>query len=138
MHPIRKWAVVSIVVGSIVLGLAGAVLADTGDISVGGVWVCRITKGAAGLTAEQRAALINRRITEVLSLPGIRRGPIPVTIRPAGKSAAIAVAGMTVFTVMPEDAEGTKVTTMELARQWAGRLVEGLNRAVPGATYRIL
>lgn len=136
MYPIRKLTVVGIVAGSIVLSLAGAVLADTGDISVGGVWVCRITKGAGGLTAEQRAALINRRITEVISLPGIRRGPIAVEIRPAGQSAAIVVAGMTVFTVMPADAEGTNVTTVELARQWARRLIEGLRRAVPGATFR--
>lgn len=136
MDSIRKLTVVGIVVVSMVLGLAGAVLAHIGDISVGGVWVCRIPKGASGLSAEQRAALVNRRITEVLSPPGIRRGSLPVVIRPAGQSAAVVVAGITVFAVMPDDAEGTKVTTMEMARHWAGWLVEALRRALPGTTFR--
>ncbi|MDQ7841607.1 MAG: hypothetical protein RDU83_11365, partial [bacterium] len=84
---------------------------------------------------EQRVVQIERRITEVLSIPGIDRRSIPLLVRPLGRSATIVVAGITVITVTPEDAAGTHVTTMELARQWARRLMAGLQRAFPSATF---
>jgi hypothetical protein len=39
------------------------VAAEIGDISVGGVWVCRLTQGGPGLTLEQRVRQINQCIT---------------------------------------------------------------------------
>jgi hypothetical protein len=131
----RGLGVSVIVVASLVLGAAYPALADVGDIAVGGVWVCRITRGAGGLSLEQRVAKIERQITEVLSLPGIDRRSVPILVRPLGGSATIAVAGITVMTVTPEDAAGTRVTTTELARQWARRLAAGLQRAIPSATF---
>lgn len=135
MRTARGLVVSVIVVASLVLGIAYPVLADIGDISVGGVWVRRITRGAGGLSLEQRVAKVERQITEVLSLPGIDRRSIPILVRPLGGSATIAVAGITVMTVTPEDAAGTRVTTTELARQWARRLAAGLQRALPSATF---
>jgi hypothetical protein len=131
----RGLVVSVIVVASLVLGVAHPALADIGDIAVGGVWVCRITRSAGGLSLEQRVAKIERQITEVLSLPGIDRRSVPILVRPLGGSATIAVAGITVMTVTPEDAAGTRVTTTELARQWARRLAAGLQRALPSATF---
>lgn len=135
MHTTRGLVISIIAVGSLVLGLAYPALADIGDISVGGVWVCRITRGAGGLSLEQRVAKIDRQLTEVLSIPGTDRRSIPLSVRPLGQSAAIVVAGITVITVTPEDAAGTRVTTMELARQWARRLMAGLQRALPSTTF---
>jgi len=119
----------------LVLAVAYPALADVGDISVGGVWVCRITRGAGGLSLEQRVAQIERQITEMLSIPGIDRRTITISVRPVGQSAAIVVADIALITVTPEDAAGTHVTTMDLARQWARRLVAGLQRALPSATF---
>ena len=135
MHTARGLVISIIAVASLVLGVAYPALADIGDISVGGVWVCRITRGAGGLSPEQRAVQINRRITEVLSIPGTDRRSISISVRPLGRSATIVVADITVITVTPEDAAGAHVTTMELARQWARRLVAGLQRALPGTTF---
>jgi len=135
MHTARGLVISIIAVASLILGVAYPALADIGDISVGGVWVCRITRGAGGLSPEQRAVQINRRITEVLSIPGTDRRSISISVRPLGRSATIVVADITVITVTPEDAAGTPVATMELARQWARRLVAGLQRALPSTTF---
>jgi len=135
MHTARGLVISIIAVASLVLGVAYPALADIGDISVGGVWVCRITRGAGGFSLEQRVVQIDRQITEVLSIPGTDRRSLSVSVRPLGRSAAIVVADITVITVTPEDAAGAHVTTMELARQWARRLVAGLQRALPSTTF---
>ncbi len=135
MHIARGLVISIIVAASLVLSVAYPALADIGDISVGGIWVCRITHGAGGLSLEQRVVKIERQITKVLSLPGIDRRSIPVSVRPLGQSAEIVVADITVITVTSEDAAGTHVTTMELARQWTRRLVAGLQRALPSTTF---
>ena len=87
--------------------LPASAIAEIGDISVGGIWVCQITMGAAGLTLEQRVAQINQRITDVLSLPALPRRQIDVDVRPVGGAAAIVVADITVMTVTPADSAGT-------------------------------
>jgi len=109
-----------------------AALADTGDISVGGVWVCRLTRGASGLSLEQRVLQVERRITEVLSLADVRRRDLTVEVEPAGAAANIVAADILIMTVTPADAAGTGVSAREMANQWAARLVQGLRRALPG------
>jgi hypothetical protein len=116
----------------IVIATSQPLLADVGDISVGGVWVCRITQPALGLTAEQRAVQMTKQITEVLSTPEFRRAAV-ISIRPKDSSAMISVGDLLIVTVTPEDAKGTSVTPMELARQWAQRLAVGLSKALPDA-----
>jgi hypothetical protein len=117
-----------------VFGVSRPSLAEIGDISVGGVWVCKITHDASGYSADQRAVQINKRITEVLSDPKLRRGA-GVSVRSFGASATISVGDKLVFTVVPEDAMGTSVTTTELARQWARRLATGLGKALPDVEF---
>ena len=112
--------------------LPGAALAEIGDISVGGVWVCRLTRGAAGLTLEQRVEQINQRIVDVQSLPELTRRQIAVEVRAVGDSAVIVAADITIMTVTPADAPGTGVPVYEVANQWAARLVQGLRIALPG------
>jgi len=125
---------VSLLTLSFLAGLSLAALADERDISVGGVWVCRISHDASGYTAARRATEVRKRITNVLSAPGLLRGAV-VTIRPAGQDAVVAVGGMLVFTVTPTDAMGTSVTPLELARQWGARLASGLSKALPDVNF---
>ncbi len=122
---------------SLVLGLVGPAHAEIGDLSVGGVWVCRLTQGVAGLTLEQRMVDVERRMTQVLSIPAYRYSGVGVSVRPLGRDAAIAVGDRIILTVTAEDAAGTTVTPLQLARQWAQRLVVGLNRALPDATFHV-
>lgn len=106
--------------------------ADVADISVGGIWICRLTQGAFGMTLAQRVAQVNQRITDVLSLPEVGRRQIIVEVRPVGAAAAIVIADITIITVVPEDAVGTGAPSHEIANQWASRLTQGLRRALPG------
>lgn len=101
------------------------------DVSLGGVWAFRITHGAFGLTAEQRVVQVTRRLTEVLSIPRLRCRGAAVRVIAEGADVAIVVDHVLVVTVTPDDAQGTGVPALELARQWAERLTEGLARALP-------
>ncbi|MGQ0548663.1 MAG: hypothetical protein ACT4PY_03215 [Armatimonadota bacterium] len=128
--------IVLMAVGSLVMGVTRPAFAELGDISVGGVWSFRLTRGIAGMSLTDRVADVERRITNVLSNPRYRERGVTLTVRPVGPSAAIMVEDAVILTVTPEDAAdtGVKVTTLELARQWARRLVGGINKAFP-ATF---
>jgi len=130
-HRIMTIVMVAALVGFHVV-LPEPAAAEIGDISVGGVWVCRLTHGAAGLTPEQRVAQVNQRITDVLSLPELARRQIVVEVRPVGDGAAIVTSDIVVMTVMPADTGGTGLPIHEVANQWAARLAQGLRRALPG------
>ena len=115
------------------LAAALPALADPRDISVGGVFICRITHDAAGYTSYARATQVNRRITEVLSNPQFRQGG-NVVVRAMGAAATISVGDFLVFTVEPEDANGT-MSTIDLAKYWARLLAQGLSKALPGPGF---
>lgn len=121
----------------VVSGLPRPAMADQGDISVGGVWVSKITHDSAGFSADQRAVEVNKRITEVLSSASLRRTGATVAVRPNGGSAMILVNDQLVMTVTPDDVAGTKVSTVELARQWAQRLAQGLSKAIPDPNVHV-
>jgi len=112
--------------------LPGPAAAEIGDISVGGVWVGRLTQGAAGLTLEGRVRQINQQITEVLSLRALRGSQIVVEVRPARAAAAIVVAHIVVLTLTSADAPGSDVPAHAVANLWAGRLAAGLRRSLSG------
>lgn len=131
------FALVPVLVWGLGIGLAHPALADPSDITVGGVWVAKITRDAAGLTADQRIVEVHKRITDILSNPAYRHGGAPVTVRPIGQAAGIFVGDQLAITVAPEDAAGTGVTPMELARQWAQRLARGLAYALPDANVHV-
>ena len=119
------------------ISLAHPALADPSDISVGGVWVAKITRDAAGLSATERIVEVHKRITDILSNPVYRHAGAPVSVRPIGSAAGIYVADQLAITVTPEDAAGTGVTPIELARQWAHRLAQGLSLALPDANVHV-
>jgi len=122
-------------------GLPLPALADVRDISVGGVWICRITHDASGYTSYNRAAEVRKRITEVLSNPDYRKGGAVVDVRQVGTTVTISVGPTLVFTVVPEDTMGEPVaphmTSLEVARQWAARLSTGLSRALPDPNLHV-
>jgi hypothetical protein len=120
--------------GILVLGLTLPALADARDISVGGVWVCRITHDSAGYSSYQRAVQVNQRITQVLSTPRFRQGAV-VAVKQVGDTATVTVGDVLVFTVTPDDTAGTSVTPVTLARQWAQRLAQGLSQALPTSNF---
>lgn len=133
---VLKWIVPSLLIYGFLFTITPVASADPLDVSVGGLWVFRITQGAPGLTPDQRVAQVNRRITDVLS--NYRSGQkLSVVIRPSGSTASIIVGNIVVVTVGPDDVRGTKVTPVELANQWAQRLHAGLLRALPDATQHV-
>ena len=130
----RTFVLVGLLVGiAFVSGVAGPAFADPRDISVGGVWITRITHDSAGYSAEQRATEITRRITEVLSAPQFRVGAV-VAVHQSGADALVTVGNMLVFDVTPADAVGSG-TTGYVAKQWAALLAQGLSKALPGSNF---
>jgi hypothetical protein len=128
---------VLLLIGLLVGGLAWPAFADDPrDVSVGGVWVARITAPAGGRSAEDRVLDITRQITEVLSDPRYSFGA-PVTVRQMGSDAWIVVGDRVVMTVAPADTGGV-ASTSSLARTWAARLAEGLTQARQGSAVYTL
>lgn len=118
---------------AVATGAASPAFADPRDISVGGVWITRITHSWAGISDVDRATEVTRRITQVLSTPEFRQGAV-VSVRTEGADALITVGNMLVFTVTTGDA-GTSGTPVQVAKYWATLLGQGLTRALPGATF---
>jgi hypothetical protein len=122
----------------VLLGFARPAFAEVGDISIGGVWVCRLTKGAAGLTLDQRMMQIERRIFSAINNPKYRdQRQMPVVVRPMGQNAAVTVDDVVIFVVTPEDVEGTGAKPMEAAVLWGQRLARGLNLAIPDGKFQV-
>ncbi len=130
----RTFVMVGLLIGAVVgAGTVGPAFADARDISVGGVWITRITHDSAGYTAEQRATEVTRRITRILGTPEYRQGAV-VTVRADGANALVTVGNTLVFTVTPADAAGSG-TTLSVAKQWASLLAQGLSKALPGSNF---
>ena len=130
----RTSIVIALLIGAaVVAGLAKPAFADPRDISVGGVWITRITHDWAGVSAVDRATEVTRRITQVLSMPQFRQGAV-VAVRQDGANALISVGNILVFTVTPRDAEGTG-SPMRLAKYLATLLGQGLTTALPGSAF---
>ncbi|HEV2282803.1 MAG TPA: hypothetical protein VGX75_10515 [bacterium] len=135
MMPVRRTIVIAALLAgaAVVAGIAGPAFADPRDISVGGVWITRITHDWAGVSAADRATEVTRRITQVLSTPQLRQGAV-VAVRKDGADAVITVGNILVFTVTPADAQGAG-SPMHVAKQWAALLGQGLTKALPGSTF---
>ncbi len=134
MQRVRRVAwLPAVLVVTVALGAALPALADARDISVGGIFICRITHDAAGYSSYARAVQVNQRITEVLSSPRFRQGG-SVVVRQMGHAATISVGTVLVFTVEPEDTDGT-TSTVDLAKSWAKLLAQGLSQALPGSGF---
>jgi hypothetical protein len=134
MRFVRQLAVPAALIAALAATFATRpAFADARDISVGGVYICKITQASRGYTAEQRATEINKRITQILSAPELRQGAV-VSVRQNGPDALVTVGNLLVFTVTPADAAGSG-TTLYVAKRWGALLSEGLSKALPGSTF---
>jgi hypothetical protein len=85
-----------------------------------------IPAGADGLTPEERADVVRRRLGPILALPDIVPEDVEVRQRELGQTAAIYVRGLPLISVDQALAEAHSMTTEELAQTWADRLREAL------------
>ena len=116
---------------AVVIGIAVPTLAapDPLSVSVGGVWVCKITQPVAGFTPEQRVTEANKRITEVVSRirPGDR---VTVKVVLFGSATKVTVNEMLVFTLVPADVPTPGVALTDYALQVSVRLQKGILSAL--------
>ncbi len=110
---------------SVLLGLSGsAFAAQSGDISLAGKVVMRLRVGAGGLSLEERAALVQARLIDLLSVTDLSSSDIGV--RPTRYGPTIYVRGRKFLTVDKETATASGTTPDLLAASWAKRLAQVL------------
>jgi len=102
---------------------------DPLSISVGGIWICKITQSVAGFTPQQRVTEANKRITEVVSRirPADR---VTVKVQLYGSTATVTVNDMLVFTLVPADVPTPGVALADYALQVSVRLQKGILTAL--------
>jgi hypothetical protein len=111
------------------VGIPSLAAPDPLSVSVGGVWVCKITQAVAGFTPEQRVTEANKRITDVVSRirPADR---VIVKVVLFGSATKVTVNDMLVFTLVPADVPTPGVALAEYALQVSGRLHKGIRSAL--------
>jgi hypothetical protein len=104
--------------------------AQTGeDVVVGGRIVFKIRAKGHAQSAQERAVLITRRITNALSAGRVEERDI--VLRVDRGTPAIYARGILIVTVSAEDARLNATTVEGLAQVWLHNLKEALPRAVP-------
>ncbi len=100
----------------------------TGQIGVDGVAFFVIPDNGGGLTLAQRCAIVDTRITEILS-HGVL---VPVTVKPIRGKATSYVGPYRLITIYPCDARNVGVAcSQQLAMEWAKSTAEGLAKTMP-------
>ncbi len=115
----------------------GIAAADPQDISVAGVWIGRIEHGAERMSASERAIEITRRLTEIQSDPALKEKTAVISVKQAGDGAVLSVDRFLVMTLRPDDVEGSGLSPLIAASQWAARLAQALARAMPWTQFRL-
>lgn len=113
-----------------ILGVSLAVLAcaqNYVDISIGGQFVIRLRTGAGNLSLEERAQIVQQRITENL---GANLTAEQITLKEVKKDLQyeIYLRGKLLITVTKADAEAAKMSVKQLAEHWLKQLRETLPR----------
>lgn len=99
--------------------------ASTGTVRLDGRTLFQVGQGDAP-TAPERARRIERRLTSLLGNADARG---QVTVQVTGENRVLAVAGVPIVTVTPEDAQDNVTSLEALASRWAGILDRTLERA---------
>ena len=102
---------------------------ETGYVMMGGYMLFRMRCPSPGLTAQQRADIIQARVNELLDWDGFDVNSVHV--KKCGKDAAVYADGKVLVTVDPETARLNKTTTEGLAQVWAQRVREIYPKAAP-------
>ena len=135
----RTTATARRVVTAVAIGLALGIpaarsLAVTpGDIVLGDITVMRLRTASGGVSAEQRASMVQERVNEFLAIPGLKAHDVRVV--PTHYGPTIYVRKIKIITVDPETAKDQNVTPIVLAKTWAHRLmgvIDQVNIRVPG------
>lgn len=99
------------------------------DVVVGGILVLRVRTDAGGMTAPQRAAIVEQRTTNALS----KTAPVAeaITVRPVRGEPVIFVGDIVIITVDANHARLNSTSKRALAAVWLRTLQEALPKAVP-------
>lgn len=119
------WAVIAVAV----LATAGPGRAESVDVMMAGsVWI-RMRCPAGGYTAQQRAAIVQNRVNDLLVLGGFDLDTLRVEIK--GADAVLRAAGKVLVTVDEPTARANNTTPELLAHIWAARFRDIYPRIVP-------
>lgn len=116
--------------GFTILGMLLAVLAfaqNYVDISIGGQFIMRLRTGAGNLSLEERAQIVQQRITENL---GANLTADQINLKEVKKDHQyeIYLRGKLLITVTEADAEAAKMSVKQLAEHWLKQLRATLPR----------
>jgi hypothetical protein len=94
---------------------------DPASVDIGGQHILKFKVGAAGMTAADRRAMLEFRLTRALTYTEYLY-PVHMDYRRTPDGIAIAANGIYFVTVTPGDAATNKSTIRSLSRQWGGRI----------------
>lgn len=114
---------------ALIAGLAHPAAAAIGDVVVGGLLILRVRAEAGGMSIEQRAVIVEQRITNALSKA--RPTAEAIAIRIVNAQPAIFVGDIMIITVDANHARLNGTTQQALAEIWLRNLREALPKAVP-------
>ena len=121
----KKTTIQFLLAASALLGLMGtASAAQSGDISLAGQVVMRLRVGAGGLSLDERTALVQQRLIDLLSVTDLSGSDVGV--RPTRYGPTIYVRGRKFLTVDKETASASGTTPDLLAASWSKRLAQVL------------
>jgi hypothetical protein len=92
-----------------------------GDIVLGDITVMRLRTASGGVTAEQRASLVQERVNQFLAVPNLKAKDVHIVKSAYGPT--IYVRKIKIITVDPGTALDEGVKPDELAKTWAHRLM---------------
>jgi parvulin-like peptidyl-prolyl isomerase len=97
------------------------------DISIGGKFIMRLRAGQGNMSVEERARIVEARLTELL---GTRLTEQQITLKEVRKDQQyeIYVRGQLLITVTTADADAAKMGVKQLAEHW----LKQLRQTLPG------
>ncbi len=121
----RFWSLI----GAILMSVAFA--QNYVDISIGGKFIMRLRAGHGNLSVEERARIIEERLSAHL---GARLSEEQITLKEVrkGQQYEIYIRGQLLVTVTPADAEAARMSVRQLAEHW----LKQLRQTLPGLSAR--
>lgn len=119
----RKWAALVLALSLVAPAFAQQ---TPSDVAFGGEYFFRFRASAGGLSPEERAVVLQGRLTQVFTRLLSHGTPLSVRVHSLGTMKSISVAGIPFVTVTQTDAEANQMTVEQLAKVWANNLERGL------------
>lgn len=94
---------------------------DPASLDIGGQHILKFRTGALGMTAAERRAMLEFRLTRALTYTEYLH-PVEMSYKKVPGGIAIAANGIYLITVTPADATINRSTVQSLARQWGARI----------------